>query len=142
MTSTSRTRPPRAVAVFTVISGLWIAPALSHHSFTVAFDVERFVSVEGVVTAVKWENPHTWIYLDARGADGQVEEWQFESLPPNPLRRQGVTPAILKPGVTVTLRGYAAHDRSQTIAAASTIEFGDGAPIRISAGGTPPPPGE
>ena len=84
-------------AALTAIGGLWAVPALPHHSFSVAFDVERPVSVEGVVTGVRWENPHGWIYLDVRRGDGEIEAWQFETLPPNQLRRKGVTPVIQSP---------------------------------------------
>ena len=128
----------RVCAALTAIGGLWAVPASPHHSFSVAFDVERPVSVEGVVTGVKWENPHTWIYVEVERGDGELEEWQFESMPPNPLRRLGVTPVILKPGVTVTLKGYGAHDRSRTIAAANVIVFADGESFSIGSGRQPP----
>lgn len=125
-------------AVLTAIGGLWAVPASPHHSFSVAFDVERLVSVEGVVTGVKWENPHGWIYVEVQRGDGRLEEWQFETLPPNQLRRNGVTPVILKPGVTVTLKGYGAHDRSRAVAAANVIIFADGNSFSIGSGRQPP----
>ncbi len=118
---------------------LWAAPALPHHSFTVAFDEQRPVSIEGVITEVKWENPHSWIFVETKRPDGAAEQWRFETQPPNTLRRNGVTAALLKPGARVTLKGYGAHDRSSTAAAASLIVFSTGETFRISAGGTPPP---
>ena len=125
-------------AALTALGGLFAAPASSHHNFSVAFDVDRQVSVEGVVTGVKWENPHAWIYVESTGGDGEIEEWQFETLPPNQLRRKGVTPAILKPGVTVTIRGYGAYDASRAIGAANTISFPDGESFLIASGRQPP----
>jgi len=118
---------------------LWAAPASPHHSFTVAFDEQRPVSVEGVVTEVKWENPHSWIFVETKRPDGTTEQWRFETQPPNTLRRTGVTAALLKPGARVTLKGYGAHDRASTAAAARLIVFSSGETFRISAGGTPPP---
>lgn len=131
-------RLTHACAAITAIGGLWAVSASAHHSFSVAFDVERVVSVEGVVTGVKWENPHGWIYVEVQADDGEVEDWQFETLPPNQLRRKGVTPAILKPGVTVAIRGYGAHDRARTIGAANTIVFADGESFLIGSGRQPP----
>ena len=128
----------RLGAALAATGGLWAAAALAHHSFSVAFDVERQVTVEGVVTGVKWENPHAWIYVETRRGDAGPEQWQFETLPPNQLRRKGITPALLKPGVGVTLRGYGAYDRSRTIAAANTIVFADGESFLIAAGRQPP----
>lgn len=127
-------------SVALVVAGfLWAAPAAPHHAFSVAFDLERPVSIEGVVTDVKWENPHSWIFIDARRPDGTVEQWRFETQPPNTLRRTGVTATMLKPGITVTLKGYGSQDRSSLAAAASVIVFANGESFRISAGGTPPP---
>ncbi len=122
-----------------VLGWLWAAPASSHHAFSVAFDVNRPVSVEGVITEVKWENPHTWIYMESKRPDGSTEEWRFETQPPNTLRRNGVTAAVLKPGLRVTIKGYGALDRSATAGAASLIVLPTGETHRISAGGTPPP---
>jgi len=131
-------RYTHVLAALTIVGGLWAVPASPHHSFSVAFDVERIVSVEGVVTGVKWENPHAWIFVEVERGDGEFEEWQFETLPPNQLRRKGVTPAILKPGAAVTLRGYGAHDRSRAIAAANIIVFGGGESFSIASGRQPP----
>ena len=132
----TRLRVRAALAATLALSAV---PAFSHHSFTVAFDEQRPVSIEGVVTEVKWENPHSWIFVEAKRPDGGVEQWRFETQPPNTLRRTGVTAAILKPGVTVTIKGYGSQDRSSMAAAASVIVFPNGESFRISAGGTPPP---
>lgn len=133
-------RLTRVCAALTAIGTFWIAPVSGHHSFAVAFDVERVVSVEGTVTGVKWENPHAWIYVEVEGEDGELEEWQFETLPPNQLRRKGVTPANLTPGAAVAIRGYGAHDRSRAMGAANMITFADGETFSIAAGRQPPLP--
>jgi hypothetical protein len=129
----------RISAALAVAGFLWATPATPHHAFSVAFDLQRPVSIEGLVTEVKWENPHSWIFIDAKRPDGTVEQWRFETQPPNTLRRTGVTAAMLKPGITVTLKGYGSLDRSSLAAAASLIVFANGESFRISAGGTPPP---
>ena len=132
-------RRMRTYAVLAAMGWLWAVPASPHHAFTVAYDAQRPVSVEGVVTDVKWENPHSWIFVETKRADGVLEQWRFETQPPNTLRRTGVTAAILKPGAMVTVKGYGAQNRSLTVAAASLIVFANGESFRISAGGTPPP---
>ena len=129
----------RSSTALTVAGVLWAVPAAPHHAFSVAFDLQRPVAVEGLVTEVKWENPHSWIFIDAKRHDGTVEQWRFETQPPNTLRRTGVTAAMLKPGITVTIKGYGSLDRSSLAAAASVIVFASGESFRISAGGTPPP---
>ena len=129
----------RMFVAFSATLYLVVVPASAHHSFSVAFDLQRPVSIEGVVTEVKLENPHSWIFVEMKKPDGATEIWRFESQPPNTLRRTGVTAAMLKPGVTVMLKGYGALDRASTAAAASSITFANGESFRISAGGTPPP---
>jgi hypothetical protein len=82
------------------------APAAAHHSAAVAYDMSKDVTVEGVITEVKWENPHSWIFLDVKDASGKIVKWRFEGATPNLLYRRGITPAILKPGITVTVKGH------------------------------------
>jgi hypothetical protein len=129
----------RSSAVLTAAGFLWAVPATSHHAFSVAFDLERPLSIEGIVAEVKWENPHSWIFVDAKRPDGTVEQWRFETQPPNTLRRTGVTASMLKPGITVTIKGYGSQDRASLAAAASGVLFANRESFRISAGGTPPP---
>ncbi|HET6207658.1 MAG TPA: DUF6152 family protein, partial [Terracidiphilus sp.] len=49
-----------------------VAPVRAHHAFAAEFDEKRPLKLQGVVT--KWElvNPHSWIHLDVKGADGKV----------------------------------------------------------------------
>ena len=49
---------------------LLAAPASAHHAAAVAYHVDQTITVEGVVTEVKWENPHTWVYVEAKDASG------------------------------------------------------------------------
>ena len=99
---------PRHALVFFAAAG-WLAAAASaagHHSAAVAYDVNREITVAGVITEVKWENPHSWIFLDVKDASGKIVKWRFEGATPNLLYRRGITPAILKPGITVTVKGH------------------------------------
>jgi hypothetical protein len=81
-------------------------PVWGHHSAAVAYDMSKDVTVEGVITEVKWENPHSWIFLDVKDPSGKIVKWKFEGATPNLLYRRGITPAILKPGITVTVKGH------------------------------------
>ena len=105
-------------------------PARAHHSAAVAYDVNKTVTVQGVITEVKWENPHTWIYLDAKDASGKAVKWGFEGKVPNLLIRTGITPAILKPGAQITISGHPARDASQTFAEVIEVTFADGKTIK------------
>jgi hypothetical protein len=105
-------------------------PALSHHAAAVAYHVDKEITVRGVVTEVKWENPHTWIYVDARDASGKVVKWSFEGAVPNQLIRRGVTPAVLKPGVELTIKAHPSRDASRNAGEMTEVVTADGKPIR------------
>jgi Family of unknown function (DUF6152) len=94
--------------------GLLLAalPTSAHHSFAATFDPSKPIVVQVVVTQVKWENPHILIYADAKDKTGKVEKWTFESFPPGVLHRKGLRPDRLKPGATVTFKGFRAKDGS------------------------------
>src|ERR1700694_4701396 len=74
-----------------LVFGLFCAavPAAAHHAFAAEFDVDQPVKVHGTVTKIEWVNPHAWIYVDVKGADGKVVNWHFELGPPNALFRVG-----------------------------------------------------
>ena len=76
--------------------------AVAHHSFAM-FDQARQLPLQGTVHEFQWTNPHSWIYLDVRRADGGLETWQIEMNSPNNLRRQGWRSRTLKPGDQVTV---------------------------------------
>lgn len=77
-------------------------PAVAHHSFA-AFDQSREVTVKGRVTEFQWTNPHAWLMVKGKTANGQDEEWSFEMISPSVLRRNGWTKNTLKFGDEVTV---------------------------------------
>ena len=65
----------------------------AHHSPSAIFDMKKKVSLKGTVTKVDWVNPHIVVYMDAKGDDGSVESWKFESNPPRWFTKVGVNRA-------------------------------------------------
>jgi hypothetical protein len=74
-----------ALALTTVIA--LAPPALAHHSFAAEYDADKPVTLTGSVTKMAWINPHSWIYIDVKKADGTVENWAIEAGPPGTLVR-------------------------------------------------------
>ena len=62
--------------------------AQAHHSFAM-FDNQKDVTIEGTVKSFQWTNPHTWIQLMVKDANGTEAEWSLEGQSPNGLVRQG-----------------------------------------------------
>ena len=77
-------------------------PIVAHHSFA-AFDQTREVTVKGRVVEFQWTNPHAWLVVKGKTANGPDEEWSFEMISPSVLRRNGWTKNTLKPSDEVTV---------------------------------------
>lgn len=92
---------------------LWTTPAFPHHS-NVAFEVNKVVTLTGVVTDFRWANPHTWIGINVDDGKGGKAFWQIEGRAPGVLMRAGWAPKIIKPGDTITIDYSPAKDGSHT----------------------------
>lgn len=105
----------RLIALVCAATAMAYAPsAVAHHSFAAQFDGDKPVVLKGVVTKVDWRNPHIWVYLDVREADGKVTKWECEGGAPNALTRQGWSRDNLKLGEELTAEGWRAKDGSNT----------------------------
>jgi hypothetical protein len=108
-------------------TGLFLAaaPVWAHHAFAAEFDEKRPLKLQGTVT--KWElvNPHSWIHIDVKDADGKVTNWMVEGGSPNALFRLGFTKDALPPGTEIVVDGYQAKDGSNR-AVGKDLTFPDG----------------
>ena len=68
------------------------------------------MTLTGSVTKMAWINPHSWIYIDVKKADGTVESWAVEAGPPGTLIRAGFTRESLAAGTVIKVNGYRAKD--------------------------------
>ena len=46
---------------------------LAHHAFSAEFDQSKPVKISGEITKLEWVNPHAWLFIDVKGADGKVD---------------------------------------------------------------------
>ena len=116
-----------------------LAPAFAHHSFQAEYDELKPLTLVGKVTKVLNDNPHGWIYLDSKNAQGRVVNWALEIPAPNALRRNGYDRSVFQDmiasGEEVTVTAYAAKDGSKH-AWAGGLTRADGGTV-ITLGGIP-----
>jgi hypothetical protein len=82
------------------------AIAHSHHSVSAWFEREGVQEVEGVVTEVRWENPHVRWFMRAPGANGGETTWEIETLSLSGISRWGITEELLPVGSRVRVSGW------------------------------------
>ena len=101
-------------------------PAWAHHSFAGAYDLMQPVTVHGVITQIRLENPHSWFFLEVRDASGNVDKWAFEAGTPSGMIRNGFKPGTIKAGAEVTIKGFRARDVSQKMGMLRELMTADG----------------
>ena len=83
-----------------------VCGAIAHHAANVYFDVSRVIEIRGVITEVKWQNPHIGFSLRGRAASGEEVLWEIESNSVSTLSRLGITADQLQVGDVVTVAGW------------------------------------
>lgn len=100
--------------------------AAAHHSLTVEFEITRTVTITGVITNMKWTNPHSWLSVDVKDEQGRITKWEVEFGSPNSLYRRGWRRSDLANDLTVTIVGYPSREKSSSVMTANDVKLPDG----------------
>jgi hypothetical protein len=103
-------------------------PTFAHHSTTM-YNMGSPSTVTGVVKRFEWTNPHAYIYLEVKGADGKPVEWAVEMMSLNHLKGYGWSKTTVKEGDTISCTGGAAKSGAPAMLS-SLIKLDDGRMIK------------
>src|SRR6185503_2473734 len=105
-----------AVIAASIVLVALAIPVFAHHSFSAEFDRNKRVSLTGIITSVKWQNPHVYFYIDVKDKDtSKVTNYGIELGSPNGVLGNGLSRDILKVGMVVSLDGSMAKDGSNKL---------------------------
>jgi hypothetical protein len=77
--------------------------AFAHHSPSM-FDGSKQLTLTGTVREFQWSNPHSYIQLVVKAADGTEQEWSLEMGANAYLYNLGWRPSTVKPGDILTVK--------------------------------------
>jgi hypothetical protein len=91
-------------------AALIATPTTAHHSGAM-FDQTKLISLDGTLVTYKFIQPHSWLTIDARrDKETKVERWDIEAASTTTMRRMGITPDVIKPGMKLTLGVHPLRD--------------------------------
>jgi hypothetical protein len=90
-------------------------PAIAHHSVPVNFDQSKEITITGVLTEIKWINPHSRFRIDVKADDGTAVEWLVEMGAINTMKRAGFDIDKFNVGDTLTVIGSPGRGRDRSM---------------------------
>ena len=97
---------------FAALLALVLSGSLLAHHGLLNFDTTTPVRVKGTVVRFYAINPHSFIVLEQKGADGATQRWAVEGPVGFQLNRRGFASDVLKPGDVVEVCGYLPKERT------------------------------
>ena len=88
--------------------------ARAHHG-TAAYDMEKVLTLKGVVTSYEFINPHAEVRVSVSDERGNAVAWLAETNNPNRLVRRGWNSHTLKPGDVITIVGNQAKSGARNL---------------------------
>jgi Family of unknown function (DUF6152) len=106
--------------------------AWAHHAIQAKFDVSKTTQLSGIVTYVDWRNPHAHVFMNVTSgaaANRTVLNWAVELESPVELEMDGWKNNTLRPGDSITVKGYPARDATRQVWGLEVREAGTGAQV-------------
>ena len=132
------TRVRKYVAL--AVAALWLSAmpltVSAHHSVAGFFDPGKQVEIEGVVSVVRWRNPHTVFEVEVKDPSGSVTTWKIESGALGVLRTRGLAREFVQVGDGVRIMGDASLRFDHEMFARNML-LSNGKEVMLTAGSRP-----
>jgi len=128
------------LVTFLIVCGfllVTVTPVFSHHSFMAEYDLNKPITLNGVVTRFIWANPHALFNIDVRDSNGKVTNWTLETACPNALLNRGWSRSSMKAGDRITVEAYASK-KGTPAAATRTVLLANGQRLNADSDGVRP----
>lgn len=128
-------------------------PLHAHHGNSSQFDQSISLEVSGVVTKIRFVNPHSYVYFDVTTDNGEIQNWRCEMQAATVLKRSGWSADMFPTGTRIRIEGAPARrepygcyvetfnlddgeeiQRYQELEGAETIVSVDGRPVTLANG--------
>mgnify|MGYP003320070742 FL=1 len=118
-----------AIGAIAVVVAVTKVPAVAHHASGPFYDNTKSAEANGVVTRFLFRNPHSFLFLDAPGENGDTVAWEIEMGTALSMSRRGWTPDTIKVGDTVKVVGQPSRAPGTFGMCCAEISQADGSPI-------------
>jgi hypothetical protein len=122
-----------ASGITSLLLALAMPAAFAHHSLSGQFDTTKSFELNGVISRVDWVNPHTYIYIDVKQADGGPLTYKLESLPVAMMRKAGLSKQeLIGDGKAVHFKAHPARNGTATLGYLVLLKMADGREIQFA----------
>ncbi|HWK54824.1 MAG TPA: DUF6152 family protein [Hyphomicrobiales bacterium] len=105
----------------------------AHHSFSAEFDADVREALTGVITEVRYSNPHVRYRIDVENADGRIESWELQASSVTALREQNWNKDSVQVGDKVNVEGQRGRNNALKLFIRG-VEMADGRLVGQGAG--------
>ncbi len=95
----------RVFAMAMAVALFGAATTEAHHALTIVYLMDKTETIEGDLTELRWQNPHSLVFVSVRDKAGAVQRYSVEWEAGLQLTHQGVMPDTLKAGDHLIITG-------------------------------------